>query len=127
MTNQYQPTGVSATIDVSQVPDSGFIALEIKEGNQVILPSHIVITGDGSDLKFVMNDALLKTPDDAIVIDFGRTSGTVYVPNKPIHDASELVADNIKAKFDATPSPMLLRAIDGVIYHSPYYAAERLS
>lgn len=117
MPNLSQPQGVSLTIDGTQSPEQGFIEIEKheKQGRvtHITLPNIVYIKGNPS-VPVVMNDGLLRTHQDEIIINCD-TGAKLYILAKPIKTAADLEkAENIAAQFNLSGGQSRLRLLNGV-------------
>lgn len=109
-----QPQGVVAIFDTTQTPAEGFIALETKEQEQTVLPSHIVLQKQANDAKLTLNDGLLRTHHDSISLDFAGGNASLYILKNPVQQASELTTDNVVIAYQLTKAGMyILKKVNG--------------
>lgn len=73
-----QPIGRTLAIDVT--PTVGFYPLETVINGQVAMPNHIKINGKDNNglVQLVLNDALLRTPDDRVFLDIDNRDGGAF-------------------------------------------------
>lgn len=71
MATPKQPQGIHLDIDADALPDVGYFSNEVIEDGQVTLPNHITVRQyqeSASTLMFYINDAILHTHHDEIVV-----------------------------------------------------------
>lgn len=109
-----QPQGVVAIFDTTQIPTEGFIALQTKEQEQTVLPSHIILQNQANDAKLTLNDGLLRTQNDSISLDFAGGNASLYILKNPVQQASELTTDNVVIAYQLTQAGMyILKKVNG--------------
>lgn len=96
MSNLCQPQGVTLTLSASQ---SAFARAEFVEDGQITLPNLINLKGTGNSGTFdlIINDGLLRTHQDSMIIAVDNTGGSdlslgLLIAKTPITDLSSAKA-----------------------------------
>lgn len=120
MPHHAQPQGVARTLDLSVVPDSGFLTNEFKDSQNIVIPSHLTLTGNPS-APLVFNPAHLRTHTDQMILQTSTTGElTLIIAKQPFNDyqtaqnePDKYIAHTFNLTFDGTPKRFALTQVDG--------------